>query len=101
MLAKIIERNLKILGRELLGKNFNFLRNNLKISPCEDLNYGDYYSNFLFLLSKELKTTPKDIFEKIKTKLQKFPLIKNVDIFNGYLNFFIKNIFFRILKKFF
>ncbi len=99
MLVKRIENRLKILGRKLIGKSFHNLRNDLRVTNCQNLDYGDYSSNFLFLLSKELKSEPEKVYLKIKTELEKLSYIKKTDIVNGYLNIFInEKLFFDDFK---
>ncbi|GIW65595.1 MAG: arginine--tRNA ligase [Candidatus Parcubacteria bacterium] len=100
MLAKRIENRLKILGRKLIDKDFNDLKKNLFISHCDNLDHGDYYSNFIFLLANKTKLSAREIFEKTKDYLEKLSYIKKVELINGYLNIFIqKKVFFEDYKK--
>lgn len=100
MLAEKIENRLKIIGRKLIGKDFHLIKKDLKVSICDNLDYGDYSSNFLFLLAKKLNTNPETIFEKIKPELEKLSYIEKINFVNGYLNLFInKKLFFNDFKS--
>jgi arginyl-tRNA synthetase len=100
MLMSKIDNKLKILGRKLIGKDFHHLKANLKITYCQNLNYGDYSSNLLFLLAPQLNLPPEKIFENIKNELEKISYIKKVSYLNGYLNIFLnKKEFFSDFKN--
>ncbi|GIW66945.1 MAG: arginine--tRNA ligase [Candidatus Parcubacteria bacterium] len=100
MLSNKIENRLKILGRKLLGKDFFSIKKDLTIYPCEDLNYGDYYSNIVFLLSNKLNLSPQTVFEKIRDDIEKLSYIKKVELVNGYFNIFIQEkVFLNDYKK--
>jgi len=100
MLMSKIDNKLKILGRKLIGKDFHHLKANLKITYCQNLDYGDYSSNLLFLLAPQLNLPPEKIFENIKNELEKISYIKKVSYLNGYLNIFLnKKEFFSDFKN--
>ncbi len=70
------------------------------IETPPDKNLGDY-SLPCFRLSKELKRSPYQIAEEIKSKIKIDSIITNIENKNGYLNFYIdkKELTSRTLKE--
>ena len=61
------------------------------IEKPKDINKGDYAFP-CFRLAKELKKSPIDIANEIKTKIKiDENIIEKIEVLNGYLNFYINN----------
>ncbi|WP_172618984.1 arginine--tRNA ligase [Candidatus Cytomitobacter indipagum] len=72
------------LGQKTHTKDIFFTSNN---------NHADLSTNALFILSKHMKKSPKDIFEQIKTKINN-KYIKDITMSkNGFLNFHLHDNF--------
>lgn len=86
-------------AQNILKDQFKEIKANIKISPSEKLEFGDFSSNILFLISKVKKITLEDAFILIKQNLEKSPYIEKVEYLNGFLNIFInRKKYFSIFK---
>ena len=80
-----IENNLNKILRDLSISNVKF-----SVEPAKP-GFGDVSSNISFLLSKQLKKSPKDIAEMLSEKYQHYSntlVLKTEAHSSGYLNFF-------------
>ena len=99
MLVEKLENYLKKLAKDYLGKEHTQIRHHIRVFVPSDLNLGDFSTNILFLFSKILKKSPYDIFNALKSKIEKLPYIEKLEIGNGYLNIFVsKKILFENFK---
>jgi arginyl-tRNA synthetase len=81
LLRERIEEKLKEIIERSFGLRIDFY---LEESPEED--FGDYSTNILFRLAKELKKNPAELGEKILRELSEFELLERADIAKGFLN---------------
>jgi arginyl-tRNA synthetase len=94
-----LKRSLKIIAKKILKEDFEKIKDEIKVFPSENLNFGDFSSNILFLIAKTKKTNPFEFFASIKNELEKISYIEKVEFLNGYLNIFLnRKEFFDIFK---
>lgn len=63
----------------------------IKIEHPADVNFGDYSTNIALLLAKEIKSSPRDLAEKIKNEIEKSDFIEKVEVAGaGFINFYLK-----------
>jgi arginyl-tRNA synthetase len=61
------------------------------VRPCPDARFGDYQTNSLMSLAKELKLNPRQLAEKVRERLDLSDLCDSVTIAGaGFLNFNLK-----------
>lgn len=91
----------KILEEEKREEAYKEISNEIKVFLSEKLEYGDFSTNFLFLLAKKLQKDPLEIFKKYENLLLKnFPNIEKIEFLNGYINFYVnKKILFSLYKS--
>ena len=82
-LPQNLVRQLKIIAKKILGKDFESIKEKINLSLCPDLSLGDFSSNILFLLAKVKKDKPINFFPEFKAKLEKLNYIKKVEFVNG------------------
>ncbi len=99
MLVEKLENFFKKLAKDYLGKAHTEVRPHIKVFLPADLSLGDFSTNILFLFSKIVKKSTKEVFEEIKPKIEKLPYIEKIEIVNGYLNILIsKKVLFENFK---
>ena len=84
---KVISKSIK----EIIDIDENKIYDN--ISQIKEKSMGDYAFP-CFMLSKELKKSPKDISDDLKVKISLPEEIEKIESVNGYLNFYINKEFF-------
>ena len=92
---KVVRDSIKKLVQDVL-KNFNCGEVNFGLEHPEDWANGDYSCNVAMILSKKLKTNPKDFSEKLANEINK-NLTKDfskVEAKSGFVNFFLSRQFF-------
>ena len=69
----------------------DFAVEEIPLEHPENTEYGDYSCNVAFGLAKELKKSPKEIAEAIKSKSQssKSKSIEHIEAVGGFVNFFL------------
>lgn len=86
----LLRVKLKNLLAQALKKAYPKLKTGIVMEYPATEEHGDYASNIALALTKILKTSPREIAEKIISKLPKNDLIANVDIAGpGFINFFL------------
>ncbi|MGC8981592.1 MAG: arginine--tRNA ligase [Minisyncoccia bacterium] len=99
-MIKKLEKRLKIIAKKFLGDDFKKIEKDIKVFLTENLKFGDYSSNILFLIAKIKKGNPSEFFQFFKDELEKISYIEKVEFLNGYLNLFLdRESFFDIFKK--
>jgi len=99
MLIEKLENIFKKIAKDYLGKAHAEIRHHIKVFLPTDLDLGDFSTNILFLFSKIIKKPPNEIFEDLKSKIEKLHYIEKIDLVNGYLNIFAnKKILFENFK---
>jgi arginyl-tRNA synthetase len=53
-----LKRSLKIIAKKISKEDFEKIKDEIKVFPSENLNFGDFSSNILFLIAKTKKTNP-------------------------------------------
>lgn len=105
MLSKNLETRLKNIAKKILEaenkiKDFAELKNEIKVSLPEKIEYGDFTSNFLFLLAKKIGKNPLEIFKNYEKIIKRgLPYIDKVNFLNGYLNIYVNKKFLFSLYK--
>ena len=91
MKEKIQEQIIKVL------KTLNIEGSNFSVEHPTDFKNGDYSTNVAMVCAKQLKTSPRDLAEKIKIELEK-DLIKEISKVEvagvGFINFYLSRNFF-------
>lgn len=78
-------------------KNLSFEVEKVVLEHPGDLAHGDYATSIALTLSKQAKTNPRELAEKIKVELQKAKLdfVEKIEVAGpGFINFFLKRSFF-------
>jgi len=88
-------------------KNLNLEIGNVVLEHPADLNMGDYSTNVAMVLSKNLKTNPKELAEKIVAEISgqgptfslwekagPCPSFSKIEAKNGFINFYLSKEFF-------
>lgn len=88
-----LKTRLFLLGKKLIPTSVNYLKEKLWLKRNEDLRFGDYSTNFLFILANQLQQPPQRIFENLKDQIQQLApnLVSEITFNNGYLNFRISD----------
>ncbi len=72
----------------------------LSVEPTKDPAHGDIASNIAMVLAKKAKMKPRDLAEKITTRLEDDPLIRQIDIAGpGFINLWLKTDFWQEIIK--
>ncbi|WP_031489188.1 arginine--tRNA ligase [Ureaplasma canigenitalium] len=83
MLTEIIKEQIKKVVVDLYGYCPSFI-----VDKAKNIDYGDFYSNIAFILTKELKIKPFEIASSIKEQL--LPHFKQIEVQGaGFLNFYL------------
>ena len=102
-----IKQKIKNLIKEAL-KNLKIESKEILLEHPLDLEMGDYSTNVAMVYAKQLKISPKDLAEKIVTKIssrQGLAEIEKVEVAGaGFINFYLSRDFFtenvaEILKQ--
>ncbi|MFA6338507.1 MAG: arginine--tRNA ligase [Candidatus Paceibacterota bacterium] len=93
-----MQEKLKILIGEALKKlGIDADVSNIVTEHPEDISNGDYSTNVALVYSKQLKTSPKDLAEKVVAEISKnkIPEIEKVEVAGpGFINFYLSHEFF-------
>lgn len=92
----MIQEKIKSLIKESL-KNLEIEEVTFVVEHPADLEMGDYSTNVVMVLSKTLKSNPKEVAEKIVEEINKnkIPEIEKVEVAGpGFINFFLSKEFF-------
>ncbi|MGH1350212.1 MAG: arginine--tRNA ligase [Methyloligellaceae bacterium] len=74
--------------------------NGLSVEPTKDPAHGDIASNIAMVLAKKAKMKPRDLAEKIASKLESDPLVRQIDIAGpGFINLWLKTEFWQEIVK--
>ena len=88
MFNQLIETKLQSVVGALVQKP---LTAPILVRPCPDSRFGDYQTNSLMALAKELKINPRQLAEQVRERLDLSDLCDSVSIAGaGFLNFKIK-----------
>ena len=63
--------------KSILGNEHAKVRNALSVFCNEDLSFGDYGSNILFLIAKQKSISPQNAYDLIVPYLEKIPEISS------------------------
>ena len=67
------------------------------VTNFDNDNFGDYSTNLAFKLANILKQDKNDIAQNIVSHISNIPFIKNIEVTNGYINFYFDTTFFYLL----
>lgn len=88
MMREVLQQSLHRVLRAAFPQVFAKIKSHLVLAHPSDLSFGDYTSNALFLLGKELKQSPQELFPALAQKLDDdFKQDASVAFANGHLNF--------------
>uniref|UniRef100_A0A7C2NZC8 Arginine--tRNA ligase n=1 Tax=candidate division WOR-3 bacterium TaxID=2052148 RepID=A0A7C2NZC8_UNCW3 len=91
-MRKLLRERIEEKLKEIIEKNFG-LKADFYLEESAEENFGDYSTNILFKLAKELKKNPAELGEKIVEQLSDFDLLEKVEVQKGFLNFKISQKF--------
>lgn len=83
-MKETIKKNLE----KIIFEKFS-LQTQVDIFPSLNENFGDYTTNVVFLLTKKVKKSPKEIFQIIVDNFSD-KQIKKIDFVNGFINFWLE-----------
>lgn len=85
-MRKLLRERIEEKLAEIIEKNFG-LKADFYLEESAGENFGDYSTNILFKLAKELKKNPAELGEKIVAQLSNFDLLEKAEVQKGFLNF--------------
>lgn len=92
-----MQEKIKNLIKDAL-KNLNIEVNNIALEHPENLKNGDYSTNVALAIAKSVKTSPKELAEKIVKEISRLNLDKNIEKVEvapaGFINFYLSRRFF-------
>lgn len=92
MIAETIKKNIKEVLHDLVIEEADFV-----LEHPDQISHGDYSTNVALLFASKLKMKPRDLAEKIVSKLneKKISSVKKIEIAgSGFINFFLSEDFF-------